>query len=381
VESQGRTACGDWRFATITERSVVDQLALASPGSASNHCEVVTFPVNSCPFVNSIDASKPDGNGTVSPFDLRPTESTETRLADSYSPLSPTRALSIREDSKKLEVLEKEQHNKTNCVRHICIEEHETQERLHDKHRTFERDALHKEPGETRHDGHLHEQSDSRNLHGGYQSTASSQKSAPSDSEVCSGRSEYSFSDTGSCDNDKAKYLGMSTVDEQPNYDDFHLCDASILDTTSESMHWDCISGPSFSGNDSDAGLEDLDYLADEHEQRDSHKDSYQELHTCGHQKTPSRAEVLPKSAGSADCLSSAEPADYEWELIKITSKKHSNGTNYYKVRWKETWEPEDTLGNARKLVDAYEKRRRARLARQSERARKRQARGEGKTR
>ena len=141
---------------------------------------------------------------------------------------------------------------------------------------------------------------------------ASSQKSALSDFEVCSGRSEYSVSDTGSCNNDKAKYLGMSKVDEQSNYEDFHLGDASISDTTSESMHSDCISESSFSGNDSDAELEDLDYLADEHEQRDTHKNSYQELHTSGQQRTPSGAEVLPKSAGSADCLSSAEPADHE---------------------------------------------------------------------
>ena len=159
------------RSATITENSVVDQSALASPGSASNHCGGVTFPVYSCPLVTSIVACKPDGDVPVSPFGLTPTDSTETRPAGSYSPLSPTGVLSIREDSKQCDVLEKEQCTKTNSTGQTCIEEHETQERLDDKHRRLKRDALHKELRKTRHDGHLHKQPDSQNLHGGYQST------------------------------------------------------------------------------------------------------------------------------------------------------------------------------------------------------------------
>ncbi len=153
-------------------------------------------------------------------------------------------------------------------------------------------------------------------MHGDGQSTASSQKSSPSDSEGGSCKRERSPhsspSDTGSCEDDRVKHLDMLNSDENPGHGDVHIGDASISDTAFESMHLDCISESSFSGNDSDAELEDLDYLADEHEQRDTHKNSYQELHTSGQQRTPSGAEVLPKSAGSADCLSSAEPADHE---------------------------------------------------------------------
>jgi len=181
-----------------------------------------------------------------------------------------------------------------------------------------------------------------------------------------------SFSDTRS--NDKAEYLDMWKVDEQQNNDDFDLGNTWTSDTASEPMHSDCTSQSSFNGSDSDsnAKLEDLKHSAGEYEQRDTHKDSYQELSIFGQQNTPNRADVLAKSTGSVDCLRSTEPADCEWELIKITSKKHSNGTNFYKVRWKETWEPENAVYNARKLVDTYKKRRRAQSVRQNER-RKRQ--------
>ncbi len=168
VENRSRRACGYLRRL----------LKLASPGSASNRCDDVTFSVNSCPCFNSIDASKLDGNAAVFPIDLPPTDSAKARPADSYSRLSLTGILLNQEDSKKRDVVDEEQYNKmihdtntcypTNSAEQICIEEHETQER----------DVLHEE----------REQPDSGNSHGGYQFTPSSQKSA----QVHSGMSEQS---------------------------------------------------------------------------------------------------------------------------------------------------------------------------------------------
>jgi len=199
-------------------------------------------------------------------------------------------------------------------------------------------------------------------VNGDSPSTISSPNSSCPDSEEGSGKLERSshsyFSDTGSCVDEQVKHPDKLNSDEQPNHNDVHLGDASDADSMFEFTHSDCSSKSSLSDDGNDAEPEHRECLTDGQEQSNAHEDNYQVLQTSSHQGTPSR---------SADCQNCAEPCHYEWELIEITSKKRSGGTNYNKVRWKETWEPEDALSNARKLVDAYDNRRRAGLARQGE--------------
>jgi len=130
------------------------------------------------------------------------------------------------------------------------------------------------------------------------QSTASSQKSSPSDSEVHSGkreRSSYSsFSDTGSCKDDRVKHL-----DEQSNHSDVHLGDASGSDIASQPTHSDCISESSLSDNNSGVGAEDLDYLADDTNDDCSESDR-DELGNCLPQKRVRANALTPSTLRSA---------------------------------------------------------------------------------
>ncbi len=145
----------------------------------------------------------------------------------------------------------------TCCTTNICSEEQEPQEEWQDEHRTLEQEVLQGRPWEAQQDKHLYGQPDNQIMHGDGQSTASSQKSSPSDSEGGSCKRERSPhsspSDTGSCEDDRVKHLDMLNSDENPGHGDVHIGDASISDTAFESMHLDCISESSFSGNDSNA--------------------------------------------------------------------------------------------------------------------------------
>ena len=313
----------------------------------------MTSLVKPYPPIDLTDVSKPDCTAAPPSFDLlfRPTECADKRLAGGYSPPTSSSKLSIHEDRREWEKgqCDKMDHQTDICyATKMCGEQQELQEeQRQDGDQKFEQASLQTGPRESQQVKHLYGQADNRIVNGDSPSTNSSSISSCSDSRESSSKHERSshscFDDTRGCTDEKVKHPNKLNSDEQPSHNDVYLGDTLDVDSMFEFTPSDCSSESLLSD---DVGLEHREYFPDGHGQSSAHEDNNQVFQSYSHQGTPSR---------SADCQSYAELCHHEWELIEIVSKKRSGGTNYYKVRWKETWEPEDALSNARKLLDVYD--------------------------
>ncbi len=61
------------------------------------------------------------------------------------------------------------------------------------------------------------------------------------------------------------------------------------------------------------------------------------------------------------DDSASDEEGDDEWEITRITGRRCTRNGIEYELEWRRTWKPEIELGNAQRLIQEFEARRRGR--------------------
>ncbi len=69
----------------------------------------------------------------------------------------------------------------------------------------------------------------------------------------------------------------------------------------------------------------------------------------------------FPQQPQGQDDSVSDEEGDDEWEIARIVGRRRTRKGIEYELDWRRTWKPESELGNAQRLIQDFEERRRAR--------------------
>ncbi len=69
----------------------------------------------------------------------------------------------------------------------------------------------------------------------------------------------------------------------------------------------------------------------------------------------------FPQQPQGQDDPASDEGGHDEWEISRIVGRRRTGKGIEYELEWRRTWKPEGELGNAQRLIQEFEMRRRAR--------------------
>lgn len=302
------------------------------------------------PSIEATDVSERGGVGAPLSFDpiLPSTDRVETRLPDRcIHPMSSGKT-SFPTGSKECvdnEHTEREFQVENCHIVKLCNgQEDMHNEDSYDRYQEPQQDSLHAELGEQQKCNHLCGQIDNQIEDCESPNIIYSLNSPCSDFGESSdhGRESYSCS-TGSrdCVEKKMKHLSGLKRDEPSTHNKSHrsdALDANYIESTLSNSSLEC----DFNGEGFDGVLKCSQRIWDGNRHSSADVDNDQAVRSCSNHNTP---------VCSASC---SQLCQHEWELIKITNKKRSGGTTYYKVQWQETWEPEHALSHATKLIDAY---------------------------